>query len=273
MQQLQLLQKETCMDLHLTAGGAREASAVEARLAQAELRCAEAASELQRLLAHTDALQRAQQAREGRSARRIEQPQPALFHEVMCPCCWGVTQLLTACILQHHLDRAASSLSLMGAAPYLVLVAHQRGKHDQEHAQVPVHAQEHAQIRQLAQRPHGRRASGGRRRAQALQADNAGLRGELGAVAEDLGALVRENQAVLGQLGAAGAARDAARDEVRGKTLGCVAPQATSSLRGLTAARGLRSAARARRPAGARGRRGAGGVAGAAACCAAPWVW
>jgi len=54
---------------------------------------------------------------------------------------------LTACILQHHLDRAASSLSLMGAAPYLVLLAHQRGGHDQGHAQMPGAAQKHAQIR------------------------------------------------------------------------------------------------------------------------------
>jgi len=100
------------------------------------------------------------------------------------------------------------------------------------------------------------------RRAQALQADNAGLRGELGAVAEDLGALVRENQAVLGQLGAAGAARDAAHDEVRGKTgiecMRALAPQATSSLHGfppveVSAARA--QAGRRRRPAWRRRRR------------------
>lgn len=50
---------------------------------------------------------------------------------------------------------------------------------------------------------------------QALQTDNAALRRELDAVAQDLAALVRENQTVMSQLGSATAERDALREEVR----------------------------------------------------------
>ena len=50
---------------------------------------------------------------------------------------------------------------------------------------------------------------------QAAREDNAGLRRELAAVAEDLAALVRENQTVMGQLSQASAERDAAREEAR----------------------------------------------------------